>query len=366
MAAATAAQLIRIARLRHFVGVFARGGDREATGEALAELSQASLEAGLASDALKRARQAAELLTEAGEGASEAGVRALIHLGVACLDTGASDDAISAAMLADERAEALPEPVRLQLRGAAALIAGIAHAVAGAEAEARACLDDARERLVAAGLPGGAAIALTQQGLLEIAADDGARAALCFRFARDFHRAAGEPIAAAEVTAVAARAFADVDAPDATRWFTDGVVEADAAGAAQLAAELVVAHAERCERLDQRATALALATDGARRAGRLGAAGRELALRTRLQLARLVEDPRDALRHVEAAFEIGLDLQEPAALGAAMEIVVSGLVKGRFSDVGWKLVDRFHRRLSRAGFAALADTAIVALEELRP
>jgi len=363
MAPATAAQLIRIARLRRFVGVFARGGDREATAEALAELSRAARAGGLAGDALRRARQAAELV--AGEDAGEAGARALIHLGATCLDLGDTEAAIAAATLAQERVATVAEPLRSQLIGCAALVGGIAHAIAGSAEDARTWLDDARERLVAAELPAGAALALAQQALLDVAADHREGAAICFRFAREFYRASGQAVAVAEVTALAARALAEAEWPDADGWFVDAIAEADLAGAAQLGAELVIDRVTELERTGARAAAAVLAADGARRCALLAEPVRELVLRSRLQLARLADDPRDALRHVEAAFELALDERDPVALGGAMEIAVTGLVKGRFTDVGWRLVDRFRERLGAAGFAALAETAEVALAELR-
>src|SRR4051812_26424165 len=95
MAPATAMQLIRIARLHRFVGVFARGGDREAAAEALSQLSHASRAGGLMGNSLMRARQAAELLASAEP--DELGIRALLQLTTACLDTG---DAAAAAQAA--------------------------------------------------------------------------------------------------------------------------------------------------------------------------------------------------------------------------------------------------------------------------
>src|SRR5262249_22663382 len=147
MGTATAAQLIRIARLRRFVGVFARGGDREATSEALAELSSAARAGGLTSDALRSARQAAELLADENSGA---GVRSLLQLGAACLDAGDVAAAAWAAELAHQRAGAVAEPLRTPLIGCAALLAGIAHSLSGAEDSARVSLDEAREQFAAA------------------------------------------------------------------------------------------------------------------------------------------------------------------------------------------------------------------------
>jgi hypothetical protein len=369
MATATAAQLIRIARLRRFVGVFARGGDREAAAEALAELSRTAQAGGLAGEALRRARQAAELLVDdtGGGEPGEAGVRSLVQLGAACLDTGDAEAALSASELAHDRAGGLAEPLRSQLTGCAALLAGIAHSIAGAERAARSWLDEARDRLAAAGQPEGAALALTQQALLDVAIGRFEGAEICFGFAREFYRAAREPEAAAELVALAARSFAGTASAQTGRWFSDAIDEADRAGSARLAAELALEYAAELERAGGGSEAAAIAADGVRRCASLddSPGSRALVLRARLALARLTRDPADALRHVEAAFELALDQRDPAALAGAMEIAVTGLVHGRFTELGWRLVDRFRDRLDRAGFAALADAAILALADLR-
>ena len=87
--------------------------------------------------------------------------------------------------------------------------------------------------------------------------------------------------------------------------------------------------------------------------------------RVRLQLARLGEDPHEALRHVESAFEMGLSRRDPVALGAALEILVSGIVRERFAPGTWRLVQLFGDRLAAAGFEAIAATAETALADLR-
>jgi hypothetical protein len=367
MAAENGVQLIRIARLRRFVGVFARGGDRDATAEALTELAQASRAGGLATDALRRARQAAQLLAEQETG--EAGVRALIQLGTICLETGAADAAASAAELARDRAAELPVPSQKELFAGATLLAGIAHGLDGSEDEARERLSEARDLLVAAGQPAGAALALVQQGLLDVADDHGEGAELCFSFARDFYRAAGLPVAAVEVAAVAARAFADVGPwAHADRWYVTAIAEADLTRATALAAELVIERAGELERQGSPLEAVRVATDGARRCAMLGRepAAAELKTRVRLQLARLLDDPREALRHVEAVFELALTARDPSALGGALDVLVTGIVNARFTPQSWRLVEQFRDRLAAAGFEALAQTAETALADLRP
>ncbi len=360
-----AAQLIRIARLRRFVGVFARGGDREATAAALASLSAASQANGFAGDALLRARQAAELLCSDDD--PEPRARSLLHLGAVCLDTGDGEASIAAAELAAELAATLEEPIRSQLIGCASLLGGIAHSLDGDDARARAAFDDARERMVAAEQPEGAALALTQQGLLDVAAGRPDAAELCFRFAQEFYRRADRAGAVAEVSALAARALAEAGLANVDRWYVEAIADADATGSARLAAELVVERALRLERDGLRDEALAMAADAARRCKRL-ADSRELVMRARLVSARLTADPGDVLRHLEAAFEIALDVRDPEALGGVMEVVVTALVNGGFASstgAGWRLVDRFRERLGAAGFAHLADAATVALVDLR-
>jgi tetratricopeptide (TPR) repeat protein len=366
MASANGVQLIRIARLRRFVGVFARGGDRDSTADALGELARADHVGGFTSDALRRARQAAQLLAD--EESGEAGVRALLHLGSLCLDTGAPDAAASAAELARERAAALQEPTRTELSAAATLLAGIAQAQEGDDEQARASLAEARDLLIAARKPAGAALALVQQGLLDVETERSDGAELCFAYARDFYRNAQLSLAAVEVAAVAARAFAEVENwKNAERWFITAVGEADLIGATQLAAELAIEHAAELERAGRASEALRMANDGARRCARLGTTEAAAALRTSvaLQLARLVEDPREALQHVEAVFELALARRDGATLGGALDVLVSGIVKDRFAGGTWRLVERFRDRLTGAAFDALAATAETALADLR-
>lgn len=366
MAAAKPAQLIRIARLRRFVGVFARGGDRDSAAEALTELAHVSRSSGYTVDALRRARQAAQLLAETETG--EAGVRALIHLGSLCLETGAPEAAASAAELARERAQDLAGSDRDELLAGATLLAGIAFGFVGDDDIARARLSEARDALVAAGQPAAAALALVQQGLLDVKAEQPARAELCFAFARDFYRAAGFPIAVVETAAVAARAYADSGPwENADRWFVTAIAEADLAGEEVLAAELVVDHALELENEGLREKAARVAAEGARRCSVLprDAHPDELTARVRLQLAGLVEDPKDALRHLEGVFELALARRDADTLGAALDLLVSGILSARFAPETWRLVQRFHDHLAAAGFDALASTAETALADLR-
>jgi hypothetical protein len=365
MATTKAVHLIRIARLRRFVGIFARGGDRDATAEALRELASASREGGLTADALRRARQAAQLLSEE---PGEPGVRALIQLAAICLETGATEAAASAANVARERASELPEPARAELIAGATLLAALAHGIDGDENETRARLSQARDLLVAAHQPAGAALALVQHGLLDLEVERPEGAELCFAFARDFYRAAGSSSAAIDVAAVAARAFcAAAISERADRWFVTAIVEADGAGMRELAAELVVERAAELERVGSSAEAVHVAADGAHRCAALGTTPAADAVRStvQLQLARLLDDPREALRHLEAAFELGIARRDPTTLGGALDVLVSGLVSGRFAEDTWQRVAMFRDRLTHAELDTLAETADRALAELR-
>ena len=365
MSSATAAQLLRIARLQRFVGVFARGGDREATAEALSELSRVARAGGLPGDALKRARQAAALFAD--DDTSPAGIRALLQLSAVFLDLVDTDSAVAAAEIAHQRAASFDGISGSELRGSASLLAGIAHAMAGDEGRARLALDEARDTLVDAGRPDGAALALTQQALLDVSAGHQEGAEVCFAFARDFYRSSGQPAPAAEVTALAVRTFSGAGWPIAEVWLLEGIADADRAGTTLLGAELAIAHAAELERTGTRKEAREHAAAGLRRCQLVAdaRATREHVMRGRLLLARLTDETAEALLHLEAAFELALEQRDPEPLGAAMEVVVSGLVKGRFTEVGWKLVDRFRERLERAGFAELSEAAVVALAELR-
>lgn len=362
MASANPVQLVRIARLRRFVGTFARGGDRDATAEALVELASAGRAAGLTTEALRRAREAAALLCDGDD--HDAAARALLHLATLCLETGATDAAADAANLARDRAGQVASGVREELIAGATLVAGIALGLEGHDEDARALLSDARDQLVAAGQPAGAALALVQQGLLDVADDRIEGADLCFAYARDFYRLAQVPVAVVEVAGVAARAYADAGRwAQAHRWFLTAISEADLVGARALAAELVTELANELEAGGELAEALRVTTDAARRSADLD--DDALKARILLQLARLAEDPREALRHVESAFELALATREPGALGAALEIVVSGIVRDRFAPGTWRLVERFRDRLAVSGFDALAATASTALADLR-
>lgn len=364
--AANPAQLIRIARLRRFVGVFARGGDPDSAAEALTRLASVSRTTGLTAEALRRARQAAQLTVDHETG--EAGVRALLHLGSLCLDTGAPQAAVSAAELARERAATLPAPAQTELTAAAALLAGIGHSMAGADEEARVNLSEARDLLVAIHQPAAAALALVQQGLLDVSADRIEGAELCFAFARDFYRIAELPVATVEVAAVAARAFSEVENWErAQRWFVTAIAEADVMGAPQLAAEVSVDYAAELERAEQLDDARRVTTDAAQRCSLLADSEIVTSLRSsvRLQMARLAEDPREALRHIEAVFEHALARRDGATLGLALDLLVSGVVRDRFAPGTWRLVEEFRDRLTGAAFDALALTAATALADLK-
>jgi hypothetical protein len=106
---------------------------------------------------------------------------------------------------------------------------------------------------------------------------------------------------------------------DAVGRYGDGRRRSRAEGGPQLAAELTIEQAAELERAGHPSEAIRVANDGTRRCARLGTDEETAALRAsvRLQLARLVVDPRDALRHVEAVFELALARRDAAMLGAS-------------------------------------------------
>ena len=360
-----AAQLAQIARLRRLVGLFARGGDREATAEALLELSKQSRDGAMRAEAVKRARQAAELLAD--EEPTPTAVAALLRLASLCLDNEDFDAAMSAAEVAKERA-ALLSSRRTELVGGAALLAGVARGLSGDEAIARAHLDEARDLLVAAKRPQGAALALTQLGMLDVAAERYAAAQVCFQFACDFYRIADQFEEAAHVGALAARVFIDAKWDDPDRWFGLAIADADRARDAALAALLVAERAEHYERVGKIDEARALADSVAARCREIP--NRKdaipIILRARVLLARLSTEPVESLRHAEGAFELALDTRNVNVFADVLEVVVNGLVNRRYGAAGWRLVSRFRDRLTAANYHALAETADTALRELYP
>jgi hypothetical protein len=360
-----AAQLAQIARLRRLVGLFARGGDREATAEALLELSKQSRDGAMRAEAVKRARQAAELLAE--EDPTPTAVASLLRLASLCLENEDLEAAISAAEVAKERA-ALLGARRNELIGGASLLAGIARALNGDDEAARAHLDEARELMVAAKRPDGAAVAIMQLGMLDAAAERYAPAQICFQFACDFYRAADQYEEAAEVGALAGRVFVDAKWGDPERWLGLAIADADRARSPALAAQLVAERAEQYERTgkidEARAAADGVATRCREIPNRKDAI--PIILRARVLLARLSTEPIESMRHAEGAFELALDTRNVNVFADVLELVVNGLVKRRYGAAGWRLVSRFRERLTAAGYHALAETAETALRELYP
>jgi len=363
----TGPQLIRIGRLRRFVGIFARGGDRDTTIEALRELARASRAHGLWAEVLLRTRQAAELLSPEDDPVVRG--EAVLALGVACLDTDHAPAALAAAELVAEFAASAPEPAAERLRAGAALLAGTALVIEGDHANAREQLNDARERLAATGEPEGAALALAQLAQLDLAAGRRAAAKVCYRFACDFYRLAGRSDGLAELLALAARERSADDADaDADAWYVNAIMAADAAEMMQLGAELSVERAVRLAEEGKVAAARHEAIDGLGRARLVDHPMPDLGVTARLVLAR-VGNSDEVFRHLEAAFEIALDLRDAEMLARVMEVVVSDLVRDRFVGtdraIGWRLVNRISERLKDAGLQSLADAAAAAALKFR-
>lgn len=360
-----AAQLAQIARLRRLVGLFARGGDREATAEVLLELSKQSRDGAMRAEAVKRARQAAELLAE--EDPTPTAVASLLRLASLCLENDDVDAAASAAEVAKERA-ALLASRRNELVGGAALLAGVARALGGDDEAARAHLDEARELMVAAKRPDGAAVAITQLGMLDAAVERYAPAQVCFQFACDFYRSADQFEEAAEVGGLAARVFVEAKWGDPDRWFGLAIADADRARAYALGAQLVAERAENYERTGKVDEARALADSVAARCREIPNRNEAtpIILRARVLLARLSTEPVESLRHAEGAFELALDTRNVNVFADVLELVVNGLVNRRYGATGWRLVSRFRERLTAAGYHALAEIAETAVRELYP
>lgn len=362
----TAGDHARIARLRSYVAVFARGGELGAAAEALSSLSRAEREAGQEGEALKRARQAAAIAEMSGGPGERA--RSLVHLAALMLERGEPEAAAEAAAIAAQAASGIEEAAdRQATAGTAGLVEGMARRGAGDLAAARVKLDEARELLVAADQPEAAALALGELGLVDLDEGEPACAELCFGFARDFCRAADLAGSAAHLAATAARAFAERDAEPAERWFGEAVQAAELAGDRRLAALLAWDRTDWLERAGRRAEARRAAGEAARRLAELGTdvAAQALAVHARLALSRLTDEAGEAQRHLEAAFDLGLAGSDEAALRAALDQAVGALVDGRFPKGAWRHVERFQRDLERAGWQDLAEAAAQALAELR-
>lgn len=337
--------------------------------EALRELARASRANGLSAEVLLRTRQAAQLLSSDEDPVIRA--EAVLALGVACLDTDHAPAALAAAEVVAELAASVPEPAAAQLRAGAALLAGTALVLEGDHANARELLNDARERLAATGEPEGAALALAQLAQLDLAAGRCAAAKVCYRFACDFYRLAARSDGLAELLGLAARELsadaADADA-EADAWYVDAIMAADAAGMMRLGAELSVERAVHLADEGKVAVARQVAIDGLGRAELADGPMPELAVAARLLLARFA-DSDEVFRHLEAAFEIALDLRDAEMLARVMESAVSDLVGRRFVGkdraIGWRLVNRFYERLKDAGLEPLADAAAAALLKFR-
>ena len=315
-------QLVRITSLRRFVGTLARGGDREATAEALVELAHAEAE-GLTEAALQHARQALTLLAQ--QEPSEATTRALLQVATVCLGAEDAETATTAADLAIERSALVAESVRNELAAAGSLLAGIAWSVRQDPERAREKLHVARDRFVEAGLPTAAALALTQLALIDAEQGRWDAAEVCFRFAREFYRASGDMAATAEVGAVAARMFAAEGVRWRTQWLRTAVTDADHAGDKLMAAELLLDLSD------------VIASDG-----NADSAGTTAA---------------EALPFLRQAFAQALLARDEQQLANVIEVLVRGLVRGRLEQPGWQLLDKFRDELTRWGFHALGDTA---------
>lgn len=203
--------LLQLVRLRRAAAILGRGGSYPVAAKVLQRLAVAGQEARLTGQALRAAWQSAAL-TQLDDDPLDR-VQSLVVLGATLLSTGAPRAAITAGELARHEALQITDEPRQLALGLAGLVEGMAPRASGERQVAAWLLHEARERLVVARHGEGAAVALTELGLLDY--EDGApdRALVCFAFAREFLRTAGDSPGAARL----ARASAGLMI-EARRW----------------------------------------------------------------------------------------------------------------------------------------------------
>ena len=348
--------------------MLSRGGEYALAARLLDDLVIADLSAGLGADALLRARQAAGLAASTGD--PVAFVRHTLVLGVA-LAMSSSIDTVRAAEVARIELPRIASPIdRIHLTALVDLVAGIGARLTGHLAAARDALHAARTGAIAAGRPDLAGTALAHLGLVELGAGAADAAVTCFWFARDFHR-----LAARRREAVRAAALAVIVLAAQRRW--DQVIalspalrdDADAAGDPALAARMAAIAADAALAAGPGAAGTSeLVRDAATRAAALDDAigdRRELLVRARLRLARTASEPLEQLRHLEAAFDLGLVAGAAPLLAEALDEAVSAALRGGLPAGGWDLIARLIDGLRSLGRHELADVAATALSELR-
>ena len=359
--------LLQIARLRQAVAVLGRGGSYKLASEVLQQLSVAEREAGMSAAALRRAWHAAAL-TRLDETPLDR-AQSLIVLGSLLLDTGAAESARSAAALAAEEGRTITDHSRQLVLGLAAVLAGMASRALGQVREAARALHEGRERLVIAQCGAGAALALVELGMLDLEDGELPRAQLCFAYAASFYRQAGDPLAAARMaTAVVGLFTARQRWSEAGTLAQQGISDARAAEDAPLLARLSSQHADCLLRVGPPAAAATAAADAAMYCSALApeeAGAHLLQIESRVRLACLDSGNEDALRQLEAAFDLALRKLDEASLTELLDWTVSAMVSGSLSGRGWELLERLADELADKGLSHLAGMARLALRDLR-
>ncbi len=362
---ASGADLVAIARLRSDIATLARGGEYQLAGVRLLELAAVDLKVGLRADALLRTRQAAEIARTEGDLGAE--LRAELLLALAQVQAGAYEGAEAATDLVLVRSGTLEDADRRPLVTSAYLVRGMASRRRGNVVAARFALDQCRQRSVRLGRVDLTALALTELGMTEQVAGDPAAAAVCFAFARDAFRLGERADLARTVELLALEAFiASGRLDEAIAVATDTLADAEARRDDELAARAAGLLADAHAAAGATERALTAAGDAAARAKRLTTpAGRELSVRGRLRLARLVDDPATQQHHLEAALDLALAGRDGTTLATILDALVAGVTLGRLAPSAWTMVGALAQACRDAGLLRLADMADAALAELR-
>ena len=197
MADANGRQLIRIARLRRFVGVFARGGDRDAAAEALTELAHASREGGTRVGCTAPRAPGGAAARRDGNRRSRRARADPARLAVP-RDRSGRCRSVGGRARARTRASCT-EPNRDELFAGATLLAGVAHGHRRRRERWRALGSPRRAICSSPPAAAGAALALVQQGVLDVNAEQPERCRAVLRVRPRFLPAAGLSSAAVEV-----------------------------------------------------------------------------------------------------------------------------------------------------------------------
>lgn len=347
--------------------MLSRGGAHPLAARVLQQLALTGHDAGLDGQALRAAWHAAALTHLDDDPLAR--VQSLVVLGATLLSMEATGAAVITGELARTEAERIEGPARQAALGLAALVEGMARRGHGLGRDAAWSLHEARERLVAARHAAGAAIALTELGLLDH--QDGAldRALVCFVFARELHRLDGDPGSAAQLASAAAGLMMGGERwTDAVALAEEGAADARAAGDALLAAQLAAIAADCLwrsgapdPRIDEAIGAAARALDAVdpKHAGR-----RTLDMQTRVRIAARRGGDADVLRQLEAAFDAGM-AGDAETLIELLDWTVSHLVSSSLPAGGWALIERLTPELRARGFARVAELATFAIDRVR-